>query len=578
MTVPSPTMRWSQAFIPTLRDDPTEAEAASHRLLVRAGYIRQLMAGHYSLLNPAVRVRAKITDIIRQEMDAIGAQEFLLPTMHPAEVWQKSGRWDTVGDELFRFVDRKDADVALAMTHEEVFARIATELSSYRQLPQVWYQIQTKFRDEPRPKSGLLRVREFTMKDSYSFDLDEAGLDRAFDVHREAYRRIFRRLHLTHLEVDASVGMMGGSGSVEFMVRSDAGEDLVAVCTDCGYAANLETATSRLPATPEAAPSPSVVAFPTPGVRTIRDLADFPDGAPADRQIKTLVLHVDGTPVLVLLRGDHDLQEQKLADGLGVGVDSIRAADDDEIVALLGAHPGSLGAVGVDGVRIVADVALRGARDFVTGANRDDEHLRHVDVDRDIAVGEWLDVRQVASGEGCPTCDGRLGVERTIEVGHIFKLGRRYTEALGVSVLGPDGGTVVPIMGSYGIGVERNLAVVVETHRDDRGIVWPMSLAPWEVVVTLLRPDDPAVVPAGERIVADLEAAGVSVILDDRDERPGVKFADAELVGIPLRITVGPRGLTDGTVEVTVRATGDTDVVPLERAAETVAALVAAAR
>ncbi|MEX1280686.1 MAG: proline--tRNA ligase [Acidimicrobiia bacterium] len=569
-------MRWSQAFIPTLRDDPAEAEAASHRLLVRAGYIRQLAAGHYTLLGPAVRVRRKLIRIIREEMDAIGGQEFLLPAMHPAEVWQASGRWSSVGDELFRFTDRRGADTALAMTHEEVFASVARELSSYRQLPQVWYQFQTKFRDEPRPKAGLLRVREFTMKDSYSFDLDEAGLDVAFEAHRRAYRRIFGRLGFDLLEVDASVGMMGGSGSVEFMVRSESGEDLVAVCASCGYAANLETARSTIPATDDPAGDATVERFPTPGVRTIADLVAFEGGAPADRQVKTLVYLVGNEPVMVLLRGDHDLQEQKLADALGAA--DLRPAHDEEIVELLGAHPGSLGAVGVTHVRVVADRELRGRRHMTTGANLDDHHVRGVDVERDIEVSSWLDLREVRAGEPCPECGEPLSIDRTIEIGHIFKLGRTYTEAFDVAVLGPDGGEIVPIMGSYGIGVERNLAAAVEVHHDEAGIVWPMNLAPWEVVVTIVRPDDEATAAAAAEVVDGLAAAGIEVISDDRDERPGVKFADAELVGIPVRVTVGPRGVAGGQAEVTVRATGERTDVPLADVVEEVAARVRAAR
>jgi prolyl-tRNA synthetase len=569
-------MRWSHAFIPTLRDDPSEAEAVSHRLLVRAGYIRQLAAGHYTLLGPAVRVRRKIIGIIREEMDAIGGQEFLLPAMHPAEIWKTAGRWSSIGDEMFRLRDRKDVETALALTHEEVFAFVSAELASYRQLPQIWYQFQTKFRDEPRPRSGLLRVREFTMKDSYSFDIDETGLDASFEAHREAYRRIFGRLGFDLLEVDASVGMMGGSGSVEFMVRSEAGEDRVAVCTECGYAANLETARSVLPTVDDPTDDAAVERFDTPGVRTIADLAAFDGGAPADRQIKTLVQVVEDEPVLVLLRGDHDLQEQKLADALGVA--EVRPAGDDEIVELLGAHPGSLGAVGVDHVKVVADEHLRDRTHMTTGANEDDVHVRGVDVGRDIAVSAWMDLREVRAGEACPTCGSALGIDRTIEIGHIFKLGRTYTKAFDVSVADADGGSVVPIMGSYGIGVERNLAVAVEVHHDDHGIVWPVPLAPWEVVVTVVRPDDEATAAAADRIEAELEGRGIEVLVDDRDERPGVKFADAELIGIPVRVTVGPRGLANGQVEVTERASGEREDVGLDEVVGLVAERIMGAR
>ncbi|UCG40112.1 MAG: proline--tRNA ligase [Acidimicrobiia bacterium] len=546
-------MRWSQAHIPTLRDDPSEAEAASHRLLIRAGYMRQLMAGHYSLLPAAMRIREKIMRIIREEMNAIGGQEFLLPTMHPAEVWQASGRLDYMGDEMFRLVDRKGSEVVLGMTHEEIFTTVATELVSYKRLPQTWYQFQTKFRDEPRPKSGLLRVREFTMKDSYSFDLDESGLDASFDRHHDAYARIFERMGLEAIPVDASVGAMGGTGSIEFMVRSDAGEDWIATCS-CGYAANLERATSTLPAIEDPAEVPGTEPFPTPGVRTIADLVEL-TGLPADRQVKTLVYIADDAPVLVLLRGDHDLMEQKLIDGIGTG--QVRPAHEEEIVELLGAHPGSLGAVGVAGQRIIADPALQGRRDLMTGANEDDVHLRNVDVDRDIAVSEWMDLRSVAAGEPCIECGAPISLDKTIELGHIFKLGRMYTESLGVTVLDEDGKARVPIMGSYGIGVERALATAAEVYHDEHGLAWPMALAPWEVVITVIRPDDALAGGESERIYAELTEAGIDVILDDRAERPGVKFADAELVGIPVRLTVGPRGLADGIVELAERATGE---------------------
>ncbi|HEV2928227.1 MAG TPA: proline--tRNA ligase, partial [Propionibacteriaceae bacterium] len=370
-------MRWSRTFIPTLREDPADAEAVSHRLLVRAGFIRQLMAGHYTLLPLALRVRSKIIDVIRQEMNRIGGQEFLLPAMHPAEVWQRSGRWDAMGEEMFRVRDRKGADIALGMTHEEIFTTLALELRSYRDLPQLWYQFQTKFRDEPRPRSGLIRVREFTMKDSYSFDLDAGGLDRSFDLHHEAYTRSFERLGIPAIPVQASSGSMGGSASVEFACPSDAGEDLVVRCRACGYAANVEKATSALLSVQDGPGLPAPESFPTPGARTIEDLARDYD-APADRQLKTLVYLVDGQPTLVLLRGDHSLVEQKLFDATGATV--LRPAHPDEIRDALGASPGSLGAVGVRDLPVVADEAIRGRRGMVTGANLDDRHLRGVDV------------------------------------------------------------------------------------------------------------------------------------------------------------------------------------------------------
>jgi prolyl-tRNA synthetase family II len=557
-------MRWSQTWIPTLRDDPADAEAVSHRLLVRAGFVRQLMAGHYGLLPLAVRVRAKIVEVIRQEMDRIGGQELLLPAMHPAELWRRSGRWDAMGEELFRLRDRRGADLALGMTHEEVVTALALELRSYRDLPQVWYQFQTKFRDEPRPRSGLIRVREFTMKDSYSFDLDEAGLDRAFDLHHQAYTRAFGRLGVPAVPVQASSGQMGGSASVEFACPSDAGEDLVVRCPACGYAANAEKATSALPAVKDGPGLPAPEPFPTPGARTIEDL-ERDHQAPAGRQVKTLVYLLDGRPTLVLLRGDHNLVEQKLFDASGAT--TVRPARPDEIRDALGAAPGSLGAVGVDHLPVLADEAIRGRRDLFTGANRDGVHLRGVDVDRDLRVGRWADLREVTAGEPCPRCGQALEVLRAIEVGHIFKLGRRYAEALGLSVLGPDGGAVTPVMGSYGIGVERAMAAIVESHHDNAGIVWPVEVAPFTVAVTVVGPEGAEVAAAAATIQGQLAAAGVDVLVDDRDERPGVKFRDAELIGFPFRVTVGARDLARGRVELVRRDTGERQALAVDAVA-----------
>lgn len=499
--------------------------------------------------------------IIRDEINAIGGQEFLLPTVHPSEIWQQSGRFDMIGSELFRFKDRKDADLVLAMTHEEVFTSLATELRSYKQLPQLWYQIQTKLRDEPRPKSGLLRVREFTMKDSYSFDVDQAGLDRQFDLHHEAYHRIFKRLGMTALSVEASSGMMGGSGSVEFMVPSNAGEDWIVMCPNGDYASNVETAKSVVPDVEDPAGG-ELERFDTPGVRTIKALEEFDGGAPAVSQIKTLFYMIESEMVLVLLRGDHALVEQKLFDGIAVLEG--RPATSDEIFAAVGAHPGSLGAVGVTEMRVIADHSLQGRSAMTTGANTDDVHFRNVDVSRDITVTDWLDLREVKSGEPCTECGAPLDVEKTIEVGHIFKLGHKYSEPLGASVLDANGKSQPIFMGSYGIGVDRNMAAVVEVNHDENGIIWPVNVAPHEIVVTVVRPDDEASASVAETIYEELRANGIDAIIDDRKERPGVKFADAELIGIPLRITVGPRGVEDGTVELVVRSEGATEVVASE--------------
>src|SRR5580658_4368395 len=558
-------MRWSQMHIPTLRDDPADAGAPSHRLLLRAGYIRQLMAGHYSLLPLGQRVRLKVIGIIREEMNRIGAQEILMPVMHPAELWQRSGRWELMGDEMFRLKDRRGADLVLGMTHEEVVSTLALELESYRELPQMWYQFQTKLRDEPRPKAGLMRTREFTMKDSYSFDVGPAELDISFRLHRDAYTRSFERMSIPAVPVAASSGSMGGSDSTEFVCPSPSGEDLIILCPECEYAANIEKASSMFSAVDDSAGHtvllPAPEPFPTPGVRTIDDLA-VSYGAPADRQIKTLVYLLDGQLTLALVRGDHALAEQKLIDA--TGAKTVRPAQPEEIRAALGALPGSLGAVGVTDHPIIADEALRGRRGMTTGANVDDTHLRGVDVDRDIRVGRWADLREVAGGEPCVNCGHGLEVERGIEVGHIFKLGYKYADALEIRVSGPDGKPLRPIMGCYGIGVERAMAAIVEVRHDEKGIVWPAAVAPFEAVVVIAQQDDSAVAEAGEQVYQALLDAGVEVIVDDRPVRAGVKFSDAELVGIPFRVTVGKRGLQSGTAELTERATSSTVHIPLE--------------
>ncbi len=570
-------MHWSHAFIPTLRDDPSDAEAISHRLLVRGGFVRQLSAGHYSVLPLGRRVYDKIFRIIKEEMDVLGGQQFHLPAIHPAEIWRKSGRWEVMGDEMFRFIDRKGAENALGMTHEEVFAILATELFSYRQFPQIWYQIQTKFRDEPRPKSGVLRMREFTMKDSYSLDVERSGLDSAFVLHHQAYVRMFQRMGMQPVDVEASSGSMGGSESVEFMVRSDAGEDWIVTCDKCDYRANVERATSAVATVEDPAELPLPETFATPEIRTIKALAAaFPDEASPDHQIKTLVYVLDGNVTLVLMRGDHDLQEQKLLDVSGAL--NARPATPEEIVVALGASPGSLGGLGVVDLEIVADSALKGRRGLVTGANIDDMHYRNVDVDRDIKVGRWEDLRAVKAGEACPIDGGVLDIWKGIEVGHIFKLGTRYSEAMGATIQDENGQAVPIIMGSYGIGLERSMAAIVESSNDERGIIWPVSVAPYEVVVSTVRADDERVIATGANMYRALSEAGVEVLYDDRVERPGVKFADAELIGIPFRITIGPKGLDAGTVELNVRRGLETHEISLGDAVEMVVSRVEEAR
>ena len=567
-------MRWSQYFIPTLREDPADAEVVSHKLLLRAGLIRQLGAGIYSYLPLAQRVALKVMAILREEMNRIGGQEFYLPALHPAEIWKESGRWDAIGDEMFRLKDRKDGDMCLGMTHEEVFTTIArNELRSYKQLPQVWYQIQVKFRDEARPKSGLMRLRTFTMKDAYSFDVDTAGLDKSFVDQREAYKRIFTRCGIQFSIVEASSGSMGGSESNEFVAKTDAGEDLIASCANCGYAANLEKATSRLAPIKDLVGPEAPEEFPTPGVRTIEDLEKFPGGAKANQQIKSLVyvatIDNEPQPVLALVRGDHQLHETKLADNLAAT--ALRAAHPEEIRELLGAGAGSLGGVGARdrakdanfAIVVVADLALKDRRNMTTGANKDDHHLRGVEIERDIRPDKWADLRGVDSGEDCPRCDeGTLEVFKAMEIGHIFKLGTKYSQSMGATVLTEQGKPVPIVMGSYGIGVERIITAAIEQHHDADGIIWPKTLAPFDVIVTVTNTKDERLRDTAENLYKDLQRAGLETLLDDRDERAGVKFKDADLIGIPYRITLGKK-VADGIVELFERQTKSSEDVKL---------------
>jgi prolyl-tRNA synthetase len=562
--------RASQYLLPTLKEAPSEAVAASHQLLLRGGFIRQLGAGLYNLLPLGVRSLRKIERILQQEMAAAGAQEFRLPSLHPAELWRSSGRWDEVDETLFRLRDRRGGDYCLALTHEEIFTAIAAaELQSYRQLPQRWYQIGLKFRDEPRPKAGLLRVREFHMKDAYSFDIDEPGLDAAFEAMKAAYVRIFARCALRAFPADAFSGAMGGSESIEFVVSTPAGEDEVLHCPECGYAANLEVARSHMPAIADA-PSTEVREFATPGVVTIDALASPPYNVAPTRQLKTLVYIADSAPVVAVVRGDHQLNEAKLQ--VATGATRVRPADGDEVFALMGAHIGSLGAVRFAAARILLDESVATRANMVTGANRDGFHVSGVDVQRDIA-GEIADLRTARAGEGCPECGAALDSFTALEVGHIFKLGTRYSVPMNATVLGPDGVRVPVVMGSYGIGLERLLAAVVEAHHDARGIVWPMSVAPFGATVLTIG-SEPELAEVATRVVDELAAGGLDVLYDDRDERAGVKFNDADLIGIPLRITVGRRGLADATVESKLRWEDEIQRVPISDIAARAAALL----
>ena len=544
-------MRWSQVFIPTLREIPTEAEAPSHQLLLRAGYVRQVAAGVYAYLYLAQRSFLKITQIIREEMNRIGAQEFYLPALNPAELWRESGRYDLFGETMFKFKDRNQHDMCLGVTHEEEMTNIARgELRSYKQLPQLWYQIQEKFRDEPRPKSGLLRLRQFIMKDSYSFDLDEAGLDMSYQKHYGAYCRIFDRCGLKYVIAEAYSGTMGGTVSHEFMVPTESGEDFVAMC-DCGYAANLEKARSAVEAVDDLPVDASPEPFPTPGQKTIDELVAF-TGEPASRMIKTLVYIVESKPVVILLRGDHELSETKLASVLQTTV--YRPATADEAFDLHGAHLGSLGPVGIKGPRILADQSLDGRKNMITGANQDDTHLRNVTPGRDFAP-EYADLRIVQAGDLCIRCGKPLRVSVSVELGHVFKLGRRYSEAMHATVLDPNGKEVPLVMGSYGIGVERILTSAVEQNHDVDGMFLPREIAPFDAILTAANMDDPGVRTNAENLYNQLQGMGLDVLFDDREERPGVKFKDADLIGVPFRITLGKRKLAQGLGEIYHRST-----------------------
>jgi prolyl-tRNA synthetase len=586
--------RWSKLFIPTLREAPADAEVASHKFLVRSGYIRQLGAGIYSYLFLGQRAINRVIRIVRQEMDKIG-QEFLLPTIHPADLWRESGRWTLMGDNMFRLKDRKGADLCLGMTHEEVMTDIArNELRSYKQLPQIWYQIQTKFRDEPRPKSGLLRVRQFIMKDSYSFDLDQQGLDKSYNLHDGAYRAIFTRSGLKFVVVEADSGAMGGSQSQEFMVYTDAGEDLIASCAACGYAANLEKATSRLAPVKEMEPTgdgmPELVS--TPGKAAIADVTEF-FGIQASSDIKCVAYMAklppkndakkdakkDApeilSPVVVFLRGDHFVNEAKLM--TAVGATELRPMVAEELEQWMHGPAGYLGPVGLDPakklhdgkVNVILDPGLENRKNLVCGANKLDYHYRNVTPGRDFSWTVVTDIRDAAEGEGCPVCGEPLKVARAVEVGHIFKLGTRYTDKMGSRVLDANGREVTPIMGCYGIGIERILTAAVEQNHDQNGFWLPQSIAPFDVVVTITNVADASLNAAGEQVAASLEAAGFDVLLDDRDERAGVKFKDADLIGIPWRVTVGKKA-AEGKVELVRRGSSDgpRDVAIADLAAE----------
>lgn len=558
-------MRFSRAFIPTLKEIPADALIPSHQLMIRSAMIRQLAAGVYSELPFGWKAAKKAIEIVREEMDRIGGQELYLPVLNPLEVWEETGRAGDFGDEMFRLKDRRGHAMCLAPTHEEIVCDIARAfIRSYRDLPQIWYQIQTKMRDEPRPRSGVLRARQFIMKDSYSLDVDEEGLDKSYNLHAEAYRRIFERCGLTFFEVGASSGLMGGSGSQEFMVESQYGEDSVVRCSKCNYAANLEVAISRPepirdPRPKRAGEGPERV--PTPEKRTIDEVSGFLKVKP-ERLIKTLVLMAGGEePTMVLLVGDDELQESKLLTALG---GPFRPAHPDEIKDLFGCEAGFLGPVNAPRMPIIADNRLEGGKNRITGANENGYHITGVDVNRHFKPERYADLRTIKLGEGCTQCQGRLNVANAIEIGHIFKLGTKYSKTMGANVLDAQGREKPIVMGSYGIGIGRILACAIELGCDENGISWPPSLAPYNVVLIGLNLKDPKISQRAEEVYQALQSNSVEVLFDDRDVSPGFKFKDADLLGIPYQVVVSPKSLEKGGVEIKSRATGQRSIVNLD--------------
>jgi prolyl-tRNA synthetase len=581
-------MKWTQTLIPTLREAPADAEILSHKLLLRAGLIRKLAGGVYTFLPLGLRVLRKVEQIVREEMDRAGAIEVLMPALQPPEIWEASGRAETASNVLFKVKDSSGRQWFLSPTAEEVITTLAAnEINSYRQLPKNFYQISLKFRDEIRPRFGLMRAKEFVMKDAYSFDTTDEGAMAAYKKMYDAYTRIFARCGLKAFPVEADTGVIGGNYSHEFMVPAETGENEVAFCEACGYAANIEKATSGIPKTAAREIGAAIEKFPTPGVVTIEALSKEPYKVPANRQIKTLIFIADSKPIIILIRGDDQLNETKLM--AKTGAVAVRPATPEEIIPLLGAKPGSLGAVvgtarcavqtsqrDVPTLTVYADERLRGANGMTTGANEDGFHLKNVSMERDIKVTAWLDLRTVTAGEPCVKCGKPLKIRRAIEVGHVFKLGTKYSEKLNATFLDADGSRKPSVMGCYGIGVSRTVQAIIEQSNDKDGIIWPLSVAPYRVCITPLAvaPESEAMKLA-EKIYAELSAQGVDVILDDRDERPGVKFKDSELVGFPIRIGIGEKSLAKGDVEIKPR-NGPMQFVKIEEAVATVLKLAEA--
>ena len=556
-------VRYSRLFIPTLKEVPAEAEAISHKLMVRAGFVRQLAAGLYIYLPLGQRVMQKINQILREEMNAIGGQEVTMPVLNPAEVWQQTGRWDAIGDEMFRLKDRGGRDMCLAMTHEETMTWLAAhDIRSYRDLPQIWYQIQTKVRDEARPKSGILRTREFTMKDSYSFDCDEAGLDKSYQLHLEAYKKIYSRCGIKFFVVQSDTGMMGGSMAHEYMAPSPAGEDDVALCDGCGYAANVELALS----VPKASKSPdwNFEEVATPERRTIDEVTRFLKLTP-DLLIKSILVMSDNGPVLALVRGDQTLHEKKLAKLIGPH----RPAQKDEVKAALGVGAGFIGPMGHK-IRKIADPVLKQGL-YVAGANKEGFHVKGVSADKHLVDAEFADIHLAGAGDACVQCGKELRIERVIEIGNIFKLGTKYSMPLKANYLDENGNEKPVIMGSYGIGPARIAAAAVEQGNDENGIIWPPAIAPYQLLIVPVNVKDAKSMDVAEEMYAALEEKGFEVLMDDREERAGVKFKDADLIGIPWRIVIGEKNLKEGMVEIKERKTGVVEKVKVEEAVEKIA-------
>jgi len=567
-------MRYSQYFIPTVKETPSDAEVVSHKLMLRAGMIRKLAAGIYNYLPLGLRSIRKVEQIVREEMNRAGAIELLMPSVQPAELWQESKRWEQYGKELLRFKDRKDAEFCLGPTHEEVITDLVRrEVKSYRQMPVNLYQIQTKFRDEIRPRFGLMRGREFIMKDAYSFDVNSEAADTSYDKMYQAYRRIFQRCGLRFRAVEADTGSIGGSSSHEFMVLADSGEDAIVSCSACEYAANVEKAEAR-PFPAEHAEPRGLEKVETPRQRSVEEVTAFL-GIPASSLVKTLLYLADGEPVAALVRGDHDLNEIKLKHLLGC--EELEMAGEEVVERVTGAPVGFAGPVGLK-IKVVADLVVQGMRNFVTGANGRDLHLKNVNIGRDFAPAIIADIRNVVHGDPCPRCEaGHLEMWRGIEVGHVFKLGTKYSEALRATYLDADGKEQVIFMGCYGIGISRTVAACIEQNHDADGIIFPIPIAPFHCIVSAVSTKDAEVMAACEELYRSLTAAGVEVLFDDRDERPGSKFKDADLIGIPLRIVVGSKNLAEGKVELKVRRGGEVSLLPLAEAVETVRAVVAEA-